>query len=107
MGIIAWIVLGLLAGMIAKLLIPGRDGHGLLITTVIGIAGSLLGGFLAAEVFDIDGNQGFFDVTTWVTAIIGAGILLFAFSMFAGRGGGNGGRGRGSGRSSGRRFSRR
>jgi uncharacterized membrane protein YeaQ/YmgE (transglycosylase-associated protein family) len=106
MGIIAWIILGLLAGMIAKLLIPGKDGHGLIVTTLIGIAGALLGGFLAAQLFGIDGNQGFFDLTTWITAIAGAGILLLAFSMLAGRGG-RGGRGRSSGRRSGRRYARR
>ncbi|WP_407560522.1 GlsB/YeaQ/YmgE family stress response membrane protein [Streptomyces sp. 184] len=101
MGIIAWIILGLLAGMIAKLLIPGRDGHGLIVTTLIGIAGALLGGFLAAELFDIDGTQGFFDLTTWITAIVGAGLLLLAFSMVPGRGGG-----RRTGRRSGRNVHR-
>ncbi|AKH83272.1 hypothetical protein AA958_14735 [Streptomyces sp. CNQ-509] len=103
MGIIAWIILGLLAGVIAKLLIPGRDGHGLIITTLTGIAGALLGGFLAAELFDVDGNQGFFDLTTWITAVAGAGVLLLSFRMVQGRGVGS----RRAGRRSGRRSARR
>ncbi|GAB3665888.1 GlsB/YeaQ/YmgE family stress response membrane protein [Actinocorallia lasiicapitis] len=102
MGVIAWIILGFLAGMIAKALVPGRDPQGMIITTLIGIAGALLGGFLATQLFDVDGTQGFFDLTTWVTAILGAAVLLVAYSLFTGRGG-NRPRGRSFGRGSGRR----
>jgi uncharacterized membrane protein YeaQ/YmgE (transglycosylase-associated protein family) len=87
MGVIAWIVLGLLAGMIAKMLVPGRDGHGLVITTLIGIAGALLGGFLAGRVFHVAGVQGFFNLSTWVCAIAGAAVLLVAFHLVARNGG--------------------
>ncbi|MFI9580538.1 GlsB/YeaQ/YmgE family stress response membrane protein [Streptomyces sp. NPDC052236] len=85
MGVIAWIVLGLASGMVAKMLVPGRDSHGLIITTLIGIGGALLGGFLATQLFHIDSTQGFFNLSTWVTAIAGAAIVLFAFHQFEGR----------------------
>jgi uncharacterized membrane protein YeaQ/YmgE (transglycosylase-associated protein family) len=85
MGIIAWIILGLVAGMAAKMLVPGRDGHGLVITTLIGIAGALLGGFLATRLFHVNGTQGFFNLSTWVTAILGAAVLLLAFHLVTGQ----------------------
>ena len=85
MGIIAWIILGLVAGMIAKMLVPGRDSHGLVITTLIGIAGALLGGFLATRLFHVSGTQGFFNLSTWVTAIAGAAVLLLAFHLVNGQ----------------------
>jgi uncharacterized membrane protein YeaQ/YmgE (transglycosylase-associated protein family) len=86
MGVIAWIILGLAAGLIARVLVPGKDREGLLITTLIGIAGALLGGFLATRVFHVVGIQGFFNLSTWITAIAGAGILLLAFHVFSGSG---------------------
>ncbi len=85
MGIIAWVILGLVAGMVAKLLIPGRDSGGVVITTLIGIAGALLGGFLATELFHVGGIQGFFNLSTWVTAVAGAGVLLFASHLASGQ----------------------
>jgi uncharacterized membrane protein YeaQ/YmgE (transglycosylase-associated protein family) len=98
MGIIAWIVLGLAAGMIAKQLVPGKDPQGLVITALIGIAGALLGGFLATQLFNVDGIQGFFNLATWVTAIVGAVVLLLGYHMVTGRRSG-----RRSGRWAGRR----
>jgi uncharacterized membrane protein YeaQ/YmgE (transglycosylase-associated protein family) len=85
MGIIAWIILGLAAGMVAKMLVPGKDRHGLVITTLIGIAGALLGGFVATRLFDVSGTQGFFNLSTWVTAIAGAAVLLFAYHLVSGQ----------------------
>ena len=81
MGIIAWIVLGLVAGLIANMLIPGRRQQGLIITCVIGIAGALLGGWLATRIFHIHSLQGFFNLSTWLTAIAGAAILLLAYHL--------------------------
>lgn len=86
MGIIAFLVLGLLAGLIAKALMPGPDPGGLLVTMLIGVAGALLGGFLAAALFDADPLDEFFDLSTWLTAIIGAMLLLVIYRMVAGRG---------------------
>ena len=86
MGILGWIVLGLLAGVIAKAILPGNDPGGIIITMVIGIVGALLGGFLGQALFGVDTLDEFFDISTWLTAIIGAIILLLLYRMVAGRG---------------------
>lgn len=75
MGIIGWVLLGLLAGAIAKALHPGDDPGGALGTMAIGIAGALLGGFIASAV-GLGGLSGFFDAETWALAIGGAFVLL-------------------------------
>ncbi|OKI61756.1 GlsB/YeaQ/YmgE family stress response membrane protein [Streptomyces sp. MJM1172] len=86
MGIIAWIVIGLLAGIIAKALLPGRDPGGIIVTVLIGIAGALLGGWLGKVLFGVDSIDGFFEVSTWVAAIVGSMILLLAYRMVSGGG---------------------
>ncbi|MFG2710964.1 GlsB/YeaQ/YmgE family stress response membrane protein [Streptomyces goshikiensis] len=86
MGIIAWIIIGLLAGIIAKALLPGRDPGGVIITVLIGIAGALLGGWLGKVLFGVDSIDGFFEVSTWVAAIVGSMILLLAYRMVSGGG---------------------
>jgi len=80
-GIIAWIVLGLGAGLLANMLIPGRRSQGLVITCLIGVAGALLGGWLATELFHVVTLHGFFNISTWLTAIAGAAILLLAYHL--------------------------
>jgi uncharacterized membrane protein YeaQ/YmgE (transglycosylase-associated protein family) len=85
MGIIAFIILGALAGMIAKALMPGDDPGGIIITTIIGIVGALLGGFIAGAIFDADPLDEFFDISTWLTAIVGSIVLLWIYRMVAGR----------------------
>jgi uncharacterized membrane protein YeaQ/YmgE (transglycosylase-associated protein family) len=90
MGIIAWIVIGLLAGAIAKALMPGRDPGGIIVTMLIGIAGGLLGGFLGKAIFGVDSIDGFFDLSTWIAAIVGSVILLALYRLFTGRGHGRG-----------------
>ncbi len=85
MGIIAWIVLGLGAGLLANMLIPGRRSQGLIITCVIGIAGALLGGWLATKLFHVVTLHGFFNLSTWLTAIAGAAILLLAYHLVTSR----------------------
>jgi uncharacterized membrane protein YeaQ/YmgE (transglycosylase-associated protein family) len=104
MGIIAWIVLGLVAGLIANMLIPGRRQQGLIITCLIGVAGALLGGWLASKIFHVHSLQGFFNLSTWLTAIVGAAILLLAYHLVTSQTSRSGRSGR-SGRS--RRFARR
>ena len=86
MGIIAFIILGLIAGAIAKALLPGDDPGGFIVTAIIGIVGALLGGFVAGLLFDADPLDEFFDISTWLTAIIGAIVLLLIYRMVAGRG---------------------
>ncbi|MFJ3960690.1 GlsB/YeaQ/YmgE family stress response membrane protein [Streptomyces sp. NPDC090036] len=82
MGIIAWILIGLFAGIIAKMLMPGKDPGGIIITILIGIAGGLLGGWLGKVIFGVDSIDGFFEISTWVAAIVGALILLGVFRLF-------------------------
>jgi len=86
MGILGWIVLGLLAGAIAKAILPGNDPGGIIVTMIIGIAGALLGGFLGKALFGVDTLDEFFDISTWLTAIVGAIILLLIYRMVSGRG---------------------
>jgi uncharacterized membrane protein YeaQ/YmgE (transglycosylase-associated protein family) len=81
MGIIAFIILGLLAGLIAKAIMPGKDPGGYIVTTVIGVAGALIGGFLAAAIFGAHPLDEFFDISTWLTAIVGAVILLALYRV--------------------------
>lgn len=85
MGIIAFIILGLLAGIIAKAILPGDDPGGIIITTLIGIAGALIGGFLAGVLFDAHPLDDFFDISTWLTAIVGSIILLGIYRLVVDR----------------------
>ncbi|HEY6278111.1 MAG TPA: GlsB/YeaQ/YmgE family stress response membrane protein [Streptosporangiaceae bacterium] len=85
MGIVAWIVLGLAAGLLANMLIPGKRSQGLFLTCLIGIAGALGGGWVATKLFHIHSLQGFFNLSTWLTAIAGAAILLLAYRLVTGR----------------------
>jgi uncharacterized membrane protein YeaQ/YmgE (transglycosylase-associated protein family) len=84
-GIIAFIILGALAGLIAKALLPGDDPGGFIITTLIGIAGAIAGGFLAALLFGADPLDEFFDISTWLTAIVGSIVLLLLYRAVTGR----------------------
>ncbi len=74
MGIIAWIVLGLIAGLIAERLTGEQTGW--VMAGVVGIFGALLGGWLAKVVFHVHSLNTFFNVSTWITAIVGAVVLL-------------------------------
>jgi uncharacterized membrane protein YeaQ/YmgE (transglycosylase-associated protein family) len=87
MGIIAWIVLGLVAGLIANMLIPGRRSQGLILTCVIGIVGALAGGWVATRLFHVHTLNGFFNLSTWLTAIVGAAVLLLIFHLISERSG--------------------
>jgi uncharacterized membrane protein YeaQ/YmgE (transglycosylase-associated protein family) len=89
MGIIAWIVLGLGAGLLGNMLIPGRRSQGLIVTCLIGVAGALGGGWAATRLFHIHSLHGFFNLSTWITAIIGAAVLLLIFHLFSARSGGS------------------
>ena len=85
MSIIGWILLGLLAGVIAKRIMPGSESIGVILTTLLGIVGALLGGFLAMALGLGDPIDEFFDISTWVAAIVGALIILFAWNLVSGR----------------------
>src|ERR1700758_1501589 len=86
MGIIAWIVLGLVAGLLANMLIPGKRSQGLILTCLIGVAGALGGGWAATQLFHVHTLHGFFNLSTWLTAIAGAAVLLLLFHLFARQG---------------------
>ena len=86
MGIIGWIILGLLAGAIAKAIMPGDDPGGIIVTMIIGIVGAILGGFLAQVLFGNNTVDEFFDISTWLTAIIGSIVLLLLYRVVVGRG---------------------
>ena len=75
MGIIGWIVLGLVAGAIAKAIMPGNQGGGWLATLVLGVVGALLGGFIASAL-GLGGIGEFFSLWTWLIAILGALLVL-------------------------------
>jgi uncharacterized membrane protein YeaQ/YmgE (transglycosylase-associated protein family) len=89
MGIIAWIVLGLVAGLLANMLIPGRRSQGLILTCVIGIVGALAGGWVATRLFHTHTLHGFFNLSTWLTAIVGAAVLLLVFHLISARSSGS------------------
>jgi len=76
MGIISWIIAGVVIGGVARLLLPGRDPIGCLATIALGILGAVVGGFVWQEVFDRRDN------ISWIGAIIAAMILLFVFRSF-------------------------
>lgn len=84
MGIISWIVLGLLAGVVAKILLPGRDPGGLIGTTLIGVAGAFVGGWISSRFLDRTITKDFYDGATWVSAIGGALVLLIAYRILFG-----------------------
>jgi uncharacterized membrane protein YeaQ/YmgE (transglycosylase-associated protein family) len=83
-GILGWIVLGLIAGAIAKAIMPGKDPGGIIITMLIGIVGAILGGFIGRALFNSDINN-FFDLSTWLLAILGSLVLLGIYRLVTGR----------------------
>ncbi|MFJ5774404.1 GlsB/YeaQ/YmgE family stress response membrane protein [Streptomyces sp. NPDC093094] len=84
MGIIAWIIIGLLAGAIAKAIMPGKDPGGIIVTMLIGVAGGLLGGWLGKVVLGVDSLDGFFELSTWIAAIAGSLVLLALHRLVTG-----------------------
>jgi uncharacterized membrane protein YeaQ/YmgE (transglycosylase-associated protein family) len=104
MGIIAWIILGLGAGLLANMLIPGKRQQGLILTCLIGIAGAFGGGWAATKIFHIHTLHGFFNASTWLTAIVGAAVLLLAYHLITTR---QSGGSRSQSRSRSRRYARR
>jgi uncharacterized membrane protein YeaQ/YmgE (transglycosylase-associated protein family) len=83
MGIIAWIVLGLIAGAIAKYIMPGRDPGGIIVTIILGIVGAVVGGFISAAIFGRGVES--LDIMSIIIAIIGAVIVLAIYHMVTSR----------------------
>jgi uncharacterized membrane protein YeaQ/YmgE (transglycosylase-associated protein family) len=81
MSIIGWIVLGLIAGAIAKAILPGRQGGGWLVTLLLGVVGALLGGWIGSAIFNI-GLDKFWSLQTWIIAILGSIVVLLIWGLF-------------------------
>jgi uncharacterized membrane protein YeaQ/YmgE (transglycosylase-associated protein family) len=79
MGILSWIVFGLIAGVLAKLIMPGNDPGGVIVTILIGIAGAVIGGFIANGLGF--GSVNGFDFRSFIIAIVGSLILLAGYRM--------------------------
>ena len=81
MGILGWILFGLIVGALAKLVMPGRDPGGIIVTMLLGIAGAVLGGFVGRAL----GFYGPNEAAGFVMSFVGAIVLLFIYRMFVGR----------------------
>jgi len=83
MGFLGWIVLGLVAGAIAKLIMPGRDPGGCIVTMLLGVVGAVVGGYLGSRFFG-RGLETFWNLQTWIVAIVGSLILLGIYRLIIG-----------------------
>lgn len=79
LGWFSFIILGLIAGIIAKVILPGRQGIGWFLTLVLGVVGALLGGWLAGVILDI-GYEDFWSIQSWLIAIVGALLVILLWS---------------------------
>ena len=83
MGLLAWIVMGLLAGIVAKFIMPGPDGGGIVLTILLGIVGATVGGFVG-QLLGLGTFNGF-DLRSFGLAVLGSVLLLAAFRLLTGR----------------------
>ncbi|MDQ0619179.1 GlsB/YeaQ/YmgE family stress response membrane protein [Arthrobacter globiformis] len=83
MGILGFLILGLIAGAIAKAILPGRQGGGWLVTLLLGVVGAILGGWIGSLIFG-GGLGSFFNLRTWLLAILGSVIALGVFAATTG-----------------------
>lgn len=84
MGFLSFLLLGLIAGAIAKLIIPGEQRGGWFVTLLLGVIGAMLGGWLGGLIFDV-GLESFFSLSTWLLAIGGSLIVLLIYGLIVGR----------------------
>lgn len=84
MGFFAFLILGLLAGAIAKLILPGKQRGGWFVTLLLGVVGAMLGGWLGGLLFNV-GLDSFFSLWTWVLAVGGSLVVLLIYSAITGR----------------------
>ncbi|RGE23255.1 GlsB/YeaQ/YmgE family stress response membrane protein [Leucobacter sp. wl10] len=85
MGFLAFLLLGLIAGAIAKAILPGRQGGGWIATLILGVVGALVGGWLGSLLFGADIGR-FFSIETWLLAIGGSILVLLVYGLVVGRG---------------------
>ncbi|MGO3152696.1 MAG: GlsB/YeaQ/YmgE family stress response membrane protein [Galactobacter sp.] len=84
MGFIAFLVLGLIAGAIAKAILPGKQAGGWFVTMLLGVVGAVVGGWLGSVLFDAD-LQEFWSLQTWLLAIGGSIVVLLVYGLIVGR----------------------
>jgi uncharacterized membrane protein YeaQ/YmgE (transglycosylase-associated protein family) len=84
MGFFAFLILGLIAGAIAKAILPGRQGGGIFITLLLGVVGAILGGWIGGLLFGTGINE-FFSLSTWLLAIGGSIVVLLIYGMITRR----------------------
>lgn len=84
MGFFSFLLLGLIAGALAKLILPGKQGGGWFVTLLLGVVGAMLGGWLGGLIFNVN-LQGFFNLSTWVLAIGGSVLVLLIYGLLTGR----------------------
>ena len=84
MGFFSFLLLGLIAGAIAKLILPGKQRGGWFVTLLLGVAGAMLGGWLGGLIFNVN-LQGFFNLSTWLLAIGGSILVLLIYGLITGR----------------------
>jgi len=84
MGFFAFLILGLIAGAIAKLILPGKQGGGWFVTLLLGVVGAMLGGWLGGILFNANVDQ-FWSISTWLLAIGGSIVVLLIWGLLFGR----------------------
>lgn len=84
MGFFGFLLLGLIAGAIAKLILPGKGPGGWILTLVLGVIGAMVGGWLGSVLFDVD-LEGFFSIQSWLLAIGGSIVVLLIYGLIVGR----------------------
>ena len=84
-SLIVWIVIGFLAGFLAKSIMPGPDGGGFILTTILGIVGAIVGGFIGRAVFDTGAANDGFSIIGFIFAVIGAIVVLAIYRLATGR----------------------
>ncbi|MGF3057469.1 GlsB/YeaQ/YmgE family stress response membrane protein [Microbacterium sp. YY-01] len=84
MGFFSFLLLGLIAGALAKLILPGKQGGGWFVTLLLGVIGAMLGGWLGGLIFNVN-LQGFFNLSTWLLAIGGSILVLLIYGLITGR----------------------
>lgn len=88
MGFFSFLLLGLIAGAIAKLILPGKQAGGWFVTLLLGVVGAMLGGWLGGLIFDADMDS-FFSLSSWLLAIGGSLVVLLIYGLVTGRRHGN------------------
>lgn len=85
MGFVSWIFLGLIAGSIVRKIAPGHIEGGWMASLILGVAGGVVGGWIGSFLFKVDPIDGFFDLSTWIFAIIGGVVVSYVYSFIKGK----------------------